>query len=162
MSPTGLMNKPRASRQLVILVAEDDEDDRELVRAAFDDAQLPGEVRFVADGQALLEYLRNQGRHTATQRPVIILLDINMPRKDGREALAELKADRELCEIPVVMLTTSSDEEDIRRSYRLGASSFITKPTTYAGLVDAMRNFADYWFELVALPQPYPGRGDRR
>jgi CheY-like chemotaxis protein len=154
MSPTELLHRTHPSHQLVILVAEDDEDDRELVRAAFDDAELPGEVRFVTDGQALLDYLRVEGRHTATQRPVIILLDINMPRKDGREALAELKADQDLCEIPVVMLTTSSDEEDIRRSYRLGASSFITKPTTYAGLVEAMRNFADYWFELVALPQP--------
>jgi CheY-like chemotaxis protein len=148
------MNRARPSHPLVILVADDDEDDRELVRAAFDDAELPGEVRFVADGQALLDYLRGEERHTATQRPVIILLDINMPRKDGPEALAELKADQDLCEIPVVMLTTSNDMEDIRRSYRAGASSFITKPTTYAGLVEAMRNFADYWFQLVALPQP--------
>ncbi|MFZ0041003.1 MAG: response regulator [Solirubrobacteraceae bacterium] len=145
MNPRGL------SARSLILMAEDDEDDRVLVRDAFAEARLPGEIRFVADGQDLLDYLRRAGTDQA-ERPQIVLLDLNMPRKDGREALAEMKADEELCEIPVVVLTTSTDQEDIKGSYCLGASSFITKPVSHAGLVDVMRDLTDYWFRLVELP----------
>jgi CheY-like chemotaxis protein len=145
MTPQGL------SDQLMILMADDDEDDRDLARDAFDEARLPGEIRFVTDGQDLLDYLRGQDRRT--QRPGIVLLDLNMPRMDGREALAEMKADDDLCEIPVVVLTTSKDQEDIKGSYCAGASSFIAKPVTHAGLVDVMRNLTDYWFKLVELPR---------
>lgn len=145
MNPRGL------SARSLILMAEDDEDDRVLVRDAFAEARLPGEIRFVADGQDLLDYLRRAGTDQA-ERPQIVLLDLNMPRKDGREALAEMKADEELCEIPVVVLTTSTDQEDVKGSYCLGASSFITKPVSHAGLVDVMRDLTDYWFRLVELP----------
>jgi CheY-like chemotaxis protein len=143
-------------RPVTILLADDDEDDRELTRDALEDARLANDLRSVADGQELMEYLRREGRyagHTVdAPRPGIILLDLNMPRKDGREALSEIKADPRLRGIPVVVLTTSKDEEDILRSYDLGVNSFITKPVTFAGLVDAMRAWSRYWFELVELP----------
>jgi CheY-like chemotaxis protein len=134
-------------------MAEDDEDDRDLVRDAFIDARVPGEIRFVADGQDLLDYLRRTEGSRESERPGIVLMDLNMPRKDGREALAEMKADRALCEIPVVVMTTSTDQEDIKGSYSLGASSFITKPATHSALIDVMRDLTDYWFRLVELPR---------
>jgi len=140
------------SSNALILMADDDEDDRDLVRDAFHDAGLPGEIKFVTDGQHLLDYLRGQAGHAQPQRPSIILLDLNMPRKDGREALAEIKADHALREIPIVVLTTSQDQQDITATYRLGANSFIAKPVTHAALVKAMRNLTDYWYKLVELP----------
>lgn len=139
--------------RLTILMADDDEDDRDLARDAFLDAGLDGEIRFVHDGQHLLEYLRDQERLLQNHRPGIIVLDLNMPRMDGREALTEIKSDDSLCEIPVVVLTTSKDAEDVSRCYCAGASSFIAKPVTHAGLVDVMRHLKDYWFDCVELPQ---------
>jgi CheY-like chemotaxis protein len=132
-----------------ILMADDDEDDRELTREAVRDAHLAGGMEFVSDGQDLLDYLRGQGGYAKTARPAMILLDLNMPRKDGREALAEIKADASLREIPVVVMTTSTDDEDVRRSYALGANSFITKPVTHAQLVDVMQSVTEYWFSVV-------------
>ena len=146
------MNPHPLSDRALILMAEDDEDDRELIRDAFGDASLPGELRFVADGQDLLDYLRRADGSMRSERPQIVLLDLNMPRKDGREALAEMKADEALCEIPVVVVTTSTDQQDVKGSYCLGASSFITNPMTHAGLVDLMRKLTEYWFKLVELP----------
>jgi CheY-like chemotaxis protein len=144
-------------RPLTILLADDDEDDRELTRDALEDARLANDIRTVVDGQELMDYLRREGHYAGegvdAPRPGIILLDLNMPKKDGREALAEIKADPNLRGIPVVVLTTSKSEEDILRSYDLGVNSFITKPVTFAGLVDAMRAWSRYWFELVELPQ---------
>jgi CheY-like chemotaxis protein len=139
--------------RVTILMADDDEDDRDLARDAFEDAGLDGQIRFVCDGQHLLDYLRNQQRRLENHRPAIIVLDLNMPRMDGREALSEIKADDSLCEIPVVVLTTSKDAEDIQRCYCAGASSFIAKPVTHAGLVDVMRHLKEYWFDLVELPR---------
>jgi CheY-like chemotaxis protein len=116
-------------------------------------------MRFAVDGQDLLDYLRREGRYADPSvdapRPGIIMLDLNMPKKDGREALAEIKADKSLRQIPVVVLTTSKDEEDVLRTYDLGVSSFITKPVTFAGLCEVMRAWSRYWFELVDLP-PFP------
>jgi CheY-like chemotaxis protein len=146
------VNTPTRPERLTILMADDDEDDRDLARDAFADAGLEGEIRFVLDGQDLLDYLRDRNRQRAADRPGIIVLDLNMPRMDGREALTEIKADSSLCKIPVVVLTTSKDSEDIDRCYGAGASSFIAKPVTHAGLVDVMRQLKDYWFELVELP----------
>ena len=114
-------------------------------------------MRFVVDGQDLLDYLRREGRWADPSmdapRPGIILLDLNMPKKDGREALAEIKADESLRRIPIVVLTTSKDEADVLRTYDLGVSSFITKPVTFAGLVEVMRTWTQYWFEIVELPE---------
>jgi CheY-like chemotaxis protein len=142
---------------MTILLADDDEEDRELTRDALQDSKLANDMRFVCDGQELLDYLRREGPYADpaidAPRPGIILLDLNMPKMDGREALAEIKADPSLRGIPVVVLTTSSDEQDVMRSYDLGSSSFITKPVTFAGLVDAMHAWSRYWFELVELPR---------
>jgi CheY-like chemotaxis protein len=138
---------------VTILMADDDEDDRELARDAFEEADVHGQIRFVKDGQELIDYLREHLHTVRDTRPGIVLLDLNMPRKDGHEALAEIKHDEDLCDIPVIVLTTSKSQEDIARCYCSGASSFITKPTTHAGLVDVMRNLERYWFETVELPQ---------
>lgn len=139
-------------------MADDDEDDRDLTREALQNSRLANQMRFVVDGQDLMDYLRREGAYTdpavEAPRPGIILLDLNMPKKDGREALAEIKADENLRSIPVVVLTTSKDEEDIFRTYDLGVSSFITKPVTFAGLVEVMRTWQRYWFELVELVEP--------
>ncbi len=146
----------RHGRPVTILLADDDEEDREMAREALEDSRLANEMRFVVDGQDLMDYLRRAGRYGAPDadapRPGIILLDLNMPKKDGREALAEIKADESLRRIPVVVLTTSKDEEDVFRTYDLGVNSFITKPVTFAGLVEVMRTWTRYWFELVELP----------
>ncbi len=141
---------------VMILIADDDEDDRLLTRQALEEAHLSNDVRFVEDGEELMEYLRRQGRYAGQDgrapRPGLILLDLNMPKKDGRECLREIKADDDLRDIPVVVLSTSREEEDITRSYQLGVNSFISKPVTFTGLVDALKVMGRYWFELVELP----------
>jgi CheY-like chemotaxis protein len=143
------------SRPLTILVAEDDEEDRLLTEEALAGAHLVNDLRFVVDGEDLMSYLRREGPYSAAgaaPRPGIVLLDLNMPKKDGREALAEIKQDPDLHRIPVVVLTTSKAEEDILKTYELGVNSFITKPVTFTGLVEALQAFSRYWFEIVELP----------
>lgn len=152
---------PEAIKPIVILMADDDPDDRLLARNAFKVSRLANDLRFVEDGEELMEYLHRQGNYadpTLSPEPGLILLDLNMPRKDGREALAEIKADPRLRHIPVVVLTTSKAEEDIYRSYDVGASSFITKPVSFEGLVSVIRVVGQYWFEIVALPNGEPPR----
>lgn len=146
-------------RPFVILMADDDPDDRMLAREAFAESRLANELHTVDDGEALLDYLHRRGRYAppaSAPRPGLILLDLNMPRKDGREALQEIKADPELRRIPVVVLTTSKAEEDICRTYDIGANSFVTKPVTFEGLVDVVRTLGRYWVEIVALPAAEP------
>ncbi|MDX2213450.1 MAG: response regulator [Oculatellaceae cyanobacterium bins.114] len=146
-------NKRR--RSIVILMADDDEDDRMLASEALAECRLMNNLYFVTDGEELMDYLHQQGRYAqpgSAPRPGLILLDLNMPRKDGREALKEIKASPELRHIPIVVLTTSKTEEDIYRSYNLGASSYITKPVTFESLVDVMKAIGQYWFEIVELP----------
>jgi CheY-like chemotaxis protein len=135
-------------------MADDDEDDRDLARDALEGTGVGERMEFVQDGQELIDYLRKDGayRDETTRRPSLILLDLNMPRKDGREALAELKADESLRQIPVVVLTTSNDEMDIEQAYDLGASSYITKPVTHTQLTEVMHSIAHYWSEIVELP----------
>ena len=143
------------AQAITILLADDDEDDRLMTRDALRDARLSNELRTVIDGVDLLAYLRREGEYSdpaSSPRPGLILLDLNMPRMDGREALAEIKADPELRSIPVVVLTTSKAEEDVVRSYDLGVNSFITKPVTFLGLVEVMKIFSRYWLEIVDLP----------
>jgi CheY-like chemotaxis protein len=145
---------------VVILMADDDADDRELTRDAMAESRLANELHFVEDGVELMDYLHHRGAYGLpgkAPRPGVILLDLNMPRKDGREALREIKAHPDLRNIPVVVLTTSKAEEDIARSYDLGANSFISKPVTFAGLVDVMRGLGKYWFDIVELPPVAPG-----
>jgi two-component system response regulator len=139
-----------------ILVADDDADDRMLIADAFDEACLNNPVDFVEDGIELLEYLKLEGKYAGADkekhRPGIILLDLNMPRMDGRTALKEIRADQELRKIPIVVLTTSKSEEDILRTYDLGVNSFITKPVTFDRLVQVVQVLNQYWIEIVALP----------
>ncbi len=158
------MSTPEEPRKAVtILMADDDEEDCELTRDALQDARLANEMRFVYDGQELIDYLRREGSYADPSvdapRPGIILLDLNMPKKDGREALAEIKADESLRRIPIVVLTTSKDEEDVLRTYDLGVNSFITKPVTFTGLVEVMRTWTRYWLEIVELPIDEQGDG---
>jgi CheY-like chemotaxis protein len=144
-----------ATPTVLILIADDDEDDVLLTRNALAKNKIRNEVHWVKDGVELLEYLRHQGRHAEpadAPRPHLILLDLNMPRKNGLEALREIKADVGLRLIPVVALTTSQAEEDVLRSYDLGVSSFIIKPVDFDGLVRVMRSLEDYWFQIVRLP----------
>ncbi|HEY7769281.1 response regulator [Longimicrobium sp.] len=146
---------PVQGSRVLILMADDDADDRLLAADALAEARLNNELRFVEDGEELMDYLNRRGRWSApgaAPRPGLILLDLNMPRKDGREALREIKAHPELRRIPVVVLTTSRAEEDVLRSYDLGASSFISKPVTFDGLVSAMKALGRYYIEIVELP----------
>jgi CheY-like chemotaxis protein len=146
----------RSTAPITILMADDDEEDRDMTREALAAAHLANPIRFVSDGQELMDYLHLDGAYSdraeQAPRPGIILLDLNMPKKDGREALAEIKADERLRNIPVVVLTTSRDEEDVLSSYDLGVNSFITKPVTFASLVEVMGAWTRYWFEIVELP----------
>jgi len=139
---------------VTILLADDDSDDRMLARDALAESRLANDLRFVQDGEELMDYLyrRNKYSNEEAPRPGLILLDLNMPRKDGREALREIKSDPNLRHIPIVVLTTSKAEEDIYRTYDLGVNSFITKPVTFDGLVSVMRGLGRYWFEIVELP----------
>lgn len=142
-------------RAITILMADDDADDRLLARDALDESRVANDLRFVEDGEELMDYLLRRGEYAdpaRSPRPGLILLDLNMPRKDGREALGEIKAHPDLRRIPVVVLTTSRQEEDVARSYDLGANSFISKPVTFQGLVETMRALGRYWVEIVALP----------
>lgn len=143
-------------KSVLILMADDDPDDRFLTEDALREAHLCNEIRFVVDGEDLMDYLYHRGIYSAPERsprPGIILLDLNMPRKDGREAIAEIKRDPDLKRIPVIVLTTSKAEEDIVRTYELGASGYVTKPVSFDGLIEVMRTIGRYWFDIVELPE---------
>ncbi|HZI17788.1 MAG TPA: response regulator [Pyrinomonadaceae bacterium] len=142
-------------RPITILLADDDADDRMMAGEALAESRLANDLRLVEDGEELMDYLHRRGRYSDpadAPRPGLILLDLNMPRKDGREALLEIKQDPELRKIPVVVLTTSQAEEDIYRTYDLGVNSFITKPVMFESLVNVMKTLGKYWFEIVELP----------
>jgi CheY-like chemotaxis protein len=139
-----------------VLLADDDPDDRQLIREAFMDNRLPNELHCVENGEELMDYLHHRGRYKSSHDaplPGVILLDLNMPRKDGREALKEIKADPELRWIPTVVLTTSKAEEDILRSYDMGANSYMVKPDSFESLLELIKVFSEYWFQHVCLPQ---------
>ncbi len=150
------MMKDRNKIPITILVCDDDEDDRMLTRQALEDAHISNRIQFVEDGEQLLDYLYQRGAYGGetgeAPRPGLILLDLNMPKLDGREALKTIKEDPTLRDIPVVVLSTSRLDEDIARSYKLGVNSFITKPVTFSGLVEAMNVLGKYWLEIVELP----------
>lgn len=141
-------------KPITILMADDDDDDRRLTREALLEGRLVNDLRFVENGEELLDYLRHQGKYASAQppRPGLILLDLNMPRKDGRTVLKEIKSDPELRQIPVVVLTTSKADEDVFKSYDLGVNSYIVKPVTFEALVDILQTLEKYWFEIVELP----------
>ncbi|MEM1136833.1 MAG: response regulator [Bacteroidota bacterium] len=146
----------KAVKPIVILYADDDPEDRMLAQDAFEESRLVNDLHFVEDGEELMNYLLNKGKYNDKEKyptPGLVLLDLNMPRKDGREAIKEIKNVPSLRAIPIVVLTTSSAEEDILKTYDLGISSFITKPVTFEGLVEIMKTLGKYWFEIVALPK---------
>jgi CheY-like chemotaxis protein len=141
---------------ITIVIADDDADDRMMAKEALEECRLVNNVDFVEDGVELLDYLHCRGRYAgrgAASKPGFIILDLNMPKMDGREALRAIKADPSLRRIPIVVMTTSKAEEDIYRTYDLGVNSFITKPVTFEGLVDVMRILGTYWIEIVELPE---------
>ena len=145
----------KEGKVITILLADDDPDDRQLTRDAFAENRLANMLNTVEDGEELMEYLQRRGRYTNLKDaplPGLILLDLNMPRKDGREALKEIKADVNLRRIPIVVLTTSKAEEDILRTYDLGVNSYITKPVTFKSMVELIKLLGRYWFEVVELP----------
>jgi CheY-like chemotaxis protein len=147
--------RDRKLRPILILMADDDEDDRMMTEKAMKKNRLANEIRFTIDGDDLMDYLfcRNSYSDETAPTPDLILLDLNMPKKDGIEALKEIKSNKEFKKIPVIVLTTSSAEEDIIKSYELGVNSFITKPVTFEGLVKVVKEIDNYWFELVKLPE---------
>lgn len=146
---------PEDTKSIVILMAEDDLDDQRLTKRAFKKAKLNNQLLFVNDGVELLEYLRREGAYADAREypmPDIILLDLNMPRKDGRTALKEIREDDNLCHLPVVAMTTSKAEKDILQTYKLGVNSYITKPITFEELVEVVRELNTYWVQIVKLP----------
>ena len=154
-----IMHKP--GEPVDILMADDDADDRLMAEKALQESRLENSLSFVEDGEELMDYLLHRGKYTDEAQyplPGLILLDLNMPRKDGREALKEIKTHPKLHRIPVVVLTTSKAEEDIVRSYDLGVNSYIIKPVTFQGLVEAMQLMKQYWFQLVKLPCNCPSQ----
>lgn len=148
-----------------ILLADDDEEDREFVQEAFEETRVTNKLLCVSDGEELMDYLHRKGKFSdpaTSPRPGLILLDLNMPRKDGREALREIKSDPELRSIPVVVMTTSNEERDIVDTYNLGVNSYITKPVTFEGLVEVIRSIGNYWLAIVELPhaEEFPYQAD--
>ena len=141
---------------ITILMADDDEEDRMLTQKAFELNHLGNDLRFVEDGEELLDYLHHRGKYElpdSSPRPGLILLDLNMPKKDGREALEVIKKDPALRRIPVVVMTTSEADQDVARSYDLGANSYVTKPVTFDSLAKVIKALDRYWFEIVVLPE---------
>lgn len=144
-------------RENLILMADDDADDRLLVQDALAECHSPERIRFVADGEELMDYLLHRGDYTevaSAPTPGLILLDLNMPRKDGREVLREIRQHVDLRRIPVVVFTTSKADTDVRTIYDLGANSFVPKPAAYEALVKTLGTLSHYWFGVVELPQP--------
>lgn len=135
-------------------MADDDPDDRMLMKEALDENNLSNAIHFVEDGEELVHYLYKKGKFTTqpTFRPGLILLDLNMPKIDGREALKIIKSDRDLRRIPVIILTTSNSEWDITNTYDLGVNSFICKPVRFDQLIEIIRAIGSYWFGTVTLP----------
>ena len=147
------------AKPVTILMADDDDEDYMLTAEALREARILNTLYRVKDGEELMEYLLLKGKYSSRAEaplPSLILLDLNMPRKDGREALKELQTHAELRKIPVVVMTTSDAKEDISQCYEIGANSYIKKPVTFEGLVKALKTLAQYWFEIVELPPQSP------
>lgn len=150
----------REPRAITILMADDDADDRLMTKDAFEESRLANDLRFVVNGEDLMDYLRHEGKYAPggleAPRPGLILLDLNMPRKDGRSALREIKSDPDLRQIPVVVMTTSKADEDIISSYHSGANSYIVKPVTFERITAVLKSLGQYWFEIVQSPEIRP------
>ena len=150
------MSASCAGSPAIILMADDDEEDILLVREAFEKSKLLNDLYAVVDGVELMDYLRHTGPYSdpaSAPRPDVILLDLNMPKKDGREALKEIKADPDLKDIPVIVLTSSKGQADILKTYELGGNSFVTKPVTFQSMCEVIAKLGEYWFQIVKLPR---------
>lgn len=138
-----------------ILVADDDSEDRQMIKEVFEENKLGSNLHFVEDGEELMDFLKHTGKY-AEKGPSssldLILLDLNMPKKDGREALQEIKSDPKLKSIPVIVLTTSNIKADILKTYNLGVNCFISKPSSYSELIEVTKSIVKYWFEIARLP----------
>lgn len=146
---------PLTTRPVTILVADDDPDDRQLTQEAFSESKLANDLRFVEDGVEVFDYLNRIGKFAdpaSSPWPSILLLDLNMPRMDGREVLVELKKNPRYAGIRVIVMTTSKSEADINKAYLLNAASYITKPVTFDSLVNVVTMLGKYWLEIVELP----------
>jgi two-component system, chemotaxis family, response regulator Rcp1 len=141
------------ARPIDILLIEDNPGDVRLAREALRESQVPNTLHVIGDGETAMAYLRREGEHVDACRPDVILLDLNLPKRDGREVLADVKGSPELRRIPVVVLTTSQAEADILKSYDLHANCYIQKPIDFAQFVDVMRSIEDFWFTTVKLPR---------
>lgn len=149
------MMEKKARSQVPILIADDDIDDCEMIKEALQESRLLNALHFVNNGEELMDYLHHKAKFEDRKKyplPGLILLDLNMPKKDGREALKEIKLDPKLRQIPIVVFTTSQAEEDVFRTYNLGVNSFVTKPVAFDALVQIMKELSRYWFEIVELP----------
>jgi two-component system response regulator len=144
------------SRPAEILLAEDNENDVELTRQGFKKCKLLLNLHHVRDGEECMAFLRKQGKYSAAPTPDLLLLDMNMPRMDGREVLAEMVGDEALNAIPVVVLTTSSNDEEVLKMYKLRCSSYIIKPIDFDQFLNVTRSIAEYWFTIVVLPIAKP------
>ena len=147
------MSTPLARRVVEILLVEDNPGDARLTKEALKEAKVLNNLRVVGDGEEALALLRHENNYSDADRPDLILLDLNLPKKSGREVLAEIKADEQLRRIPVVMLTTSNAEEDILRSYDLHANCYITKPVDLNQFITVVQAIENFWLSIVALPQ---------
>jgi CheY-like chemotaxis protein len=145
----------KIKKEVTILIADDDADDRQMTKEALQESCLLNDIRFVEDGEELMDYLLRRGKYEdpdVSPRPGLILLDLNMPKKDGREALQEIKGNSELRSIPVIVLTTSNAESDVLKTYNLGVNTFISKPVTFKEMIEVTRSIGNYWFQIVELP----------
>ncbi len=139
-------------RLIEILLVEDNPGDVDLAREALEGSKMCNALRVVGDGEAAMAYLRREGKYADAPRPDLILLDLNLPKKDGREVLAEIKADEDLKRIPVVILTTSRDEEDVMKTYNLHANCYITKPIDFSQFFKVVKTIEEFWLGMVVLP----------
>jgi CheY-like chemotaxis protein len=147
-----MINNFTNARAAEVLLVEDNGNDLELTRIGFKKSKLLLNLHHVKDGVECMEFLRKQGAYAGAPRPDLILLDLNMPRMNGQEVLAEIVADDALCTLPVIVLTTSTDEEEIVKMYKLGCSSYIAKPVDFEQFLRVVQSLADYWFTVVVLP----------
>jgi CheY-like chemotaxis protein len=146
------MSTPENVQVIDVLLVEDDPGDVVLIQEAFADNKVHNRLHCVADGVEAIDFLRREGEFADSPRPDLILLDLNLPRKDGREVLAEIKADDDLATIPVVVLTTSKAEEDVLRSYKLHANAYVTKPVDFERFIDVVRQIDEFFVSVVKLP----------
>jgi len=143
---------PPHAKPIEVLLVEDDPGDTLMITEAFEDNKVRNRLTPVTDGEQAMAYLRREGEHANAARPDLILLDLNLPRKDGREVLAEIKGDEELSTIPVVILTTSQAEEDVLRSYKLHANAYVTKPVDFERFIEVVRQIDNFFVTVVKLP----------